>query len=271
MDAGAALDGVTLVGAGDIATCVGTADSATASLVESIPGIVFTAGDNVYPDGSRASFLDCYKPTWGAFKDRTRSTIGNHEIYRHPGARPYYRYFGRKAGKSGRGYYRYDAGAWRVYSLTSECRPSSSCYAAQYAWLSNDLEANPHQCVMAIWHRPLFSTGPHGSSARMQPLFQLLYDHGAEMVINGHDHMYERYVPLDAEGNPDPLNGIREFVVGTGGAELYPFKTDSPLIEVRDNSTFGVLRLDLSPGSYNWQFIPVAGSSFTDSGSGTCH
>jgi len=267
----AVVDTQTLVGAGDIAWCGGKADTATASLAASIPGIVFTAGDNVYPDGSRANFLNCYGPTWGALKSRTRSTVGNHEYYHHPGARAYFRYFGRKAGPRGRGYYRYDAGTWRVYSLTSECRATSTCYQEQLAWLENDLVNNPHECVAAIWHRPLYSTGPHGNSGRMRALFQLLYDYGAEIVINGHDHMYERFTPLDANGTPDPATGIREFVVGTGGASLYGFKTDSPLIDVRDNTSHGVLRLDLSPGSYSWQFIPVEGDSFTDSGTDTCH
>jgi 3',5'-cyclic AMP phosphodiesterase CpdA len=261
----------TLVGAGDIAYCSGDADAATAKLVASIPGTVFTAGDNVYPDGSRANFLNCYKPTWGAFKKRTRPTIGNHEYYNHPNAHPYFRYFGRKAGPSGRGYYKYTVGAWRIYSLTSECKKSSICYAEQLAWLKKDLETNPYQCVAAIWHRPLFSTGPHGSSSRTKALFQMLYDHGAELVINGHDHMYERYTPIDADGTPDPDNGLREFVVGTGGASLYGFKTDSPLIDVRDNTSHGVLRLDLSPGSYSWQFVPVEGDTFTDSGNASCH
>jgi len=261
----------TLVGAGDIASCASSADSKTAAIVKSIAGTVFTAGDNVYPDGSRANYRNCYKPSWGQFKSRTQPVPGNHDYYKHPGAKAYFAYFGSRAGPSGLGYYAYDAGAWRIYALNSELAPSSAAYGAQYTWLQDDLAANPHQCTLAIWHRPAFSTGPHGNSARMTPFFQLLYDNGAEMIINGHDHMYERYAPIDLIGTADPTNGIREFVVGTGGASLYRYKTTDPNVEVRNNTTHGVLRLDLSATGYTWQFLPAAGGSFTDSGSGTCH
>jgi hypothetical protein len=261
----------TLVGAGDIASCGSNADSQTAALAQSIPGIVFTAGDNVYLDGSPTYYTNCYAPTWGMFRSRTRPVPGNHDYYNNPGAKGYFGYFRRRAGPAGRGYYKYDAGAWRIYALTSECAPSSACYQNQYAWLKNDLATSPHDCVLAIWHRPRFSTGPHGSSTRMATIFQLLYDSGAEIVLSGHDHMYERYTPLDGSGTPDPVNGLREFVVGTGGASLYGFKTDSPLIEVRDNTSHGVLRLDLSEGSYTWQFLPAGSGSFSDSGVGNCH
>lgn len=262
---------VTLVGAGDIASCSGSADSKTAAVVAGIAGTVFTAGDNVYPDGSAANYQNCFGPSWGSLKSRMRPVPGNHDYYRHPGAKPYYSYFGRKAGPSGHGYYAYNAGLWRIYALNSECATTSTCYANQLTWLQNDIAANPHTCSLAIWHRPLYSTGPHGNSSRMAQVFKVLYDKGADVVITGHDHMYERYTPIDPSGVPDPVNGIREFVVGTGGASLYAFKTDDPLVEVRDNTTHGVLRLDLSAGSYAWQFLPIAGESFTDSGTGTCH
>ncbi len=261
----------TLVGAGDIASCLSDADSATAALVAAIPGTVFTAGDNVYPNGAPENFANCYAPTWGVFKNRTRPVIGNHEYENNPGAKGYFGYFKRKAGPSGRGYYKYDLAGWRIYALSSECAPTAACYTKQYNWLKADLEANPRECVLAIWHRPLFSTGPHGNSVRMTNLFQLLYDHGAEVVINGHDHMYERFMPIDATGTPDAVNGIREFVVGTGGASLYAFKTDSTAIDVRNNDTHGVLRLDLSVDSYSWQFIPTTSGGFTDSGTASCH
>jgi hypothetical protein len=262
----------TLVGAGDIASCSSDADSATAATVAGIPGTVFTAGDNVYPDGSLVNYQNCYGPSWGALKSRTRPTPGNHDYYKHPGARAYFRYFGRKAGPTGRGYYKYDLATWRIYSLDSELAPTSAAFASQLAWLKNDLAANPHQCVMAMWHRPLTSTGPHGNSPRMTPIFQALYDAGAEVVVTGHDHMYERFTPVDPTGAPDPINGLRQFVVGTGGASLYAYKTDPPsTLEVRDNTTHGVIRLDLTPGSYTWQFVPSGDGTFTDSGTGTCH
>jgi hypothetical protein len=261
----------TLIGAGDIASCSSEADSQTAALIQSTPGTAFTAGDSVYPDGSPTYYTNCYAPAWGAFRFRTRPVPGNHDYYNNPGANGYFGYFGHKAGPSGRGYYKYDKGTWRVYALTSECVPTSKCFKNQLAWLKNDLATNPRDCVLAIWHRPRFSTGPHGSSTRMADVFQLLYESGAEMVINGHDHMYERYMPLDGSGNPDPVTGLREFVVGTGGGPLYAFKTESPLIEVRDNTSHGVLRLDLSEGSYTWQFMPAGSGTFSDSGVGTCH
>ena len=259
---------VTLVGAGDIASCSSGADSKSAALIKSIPGIVFTAGDNVYPYGSAANYAKCYGPTWGAFKKRTRPVVGNHDYEHNPAA--YFAYFGARAGQPGRGYYAYDVGTWRVYALNSELDPPSTAFTQQYDWLENDLAANPTQCVIAIWHRPEFSTGPHGDSARMSRFFQLLYDNGAEIVINGHDHMYERYTPIDPAGTADPTRGIREFVVGTGGASLYAYKTSSPLVVVRNNTSHGVLKLTLSSGSYAWQFIPSTGT-FTDSGTATCH
>jgi hypothetical protein len=266
---------VTLVGAGDIASCSYSRDSATGALVAGVlaadpSAIAFTAGDNVYPDGTPSNYPDCYDPAWGSFRSRTRPAPGNHDYYHSPGAAGYFAYFGRRAGRYHRGWYKFTAGTWRVYSLNSECGKNTRCHRRQYRWLAADLVNNPHQCVMAIWHRPRFSTGPHGNSARMSDIFQLLYDHGAELVVAGHDHMYERYLPLDPSGNADPVNGIQEFVVGTGGAALYGFKTDSPQIAVRNNTAHGVLELTLAPGGYSWQFL-ATGGTFTDSGTASCH
>ncbi len=258
----------TLVGAGDIATCSSAADTGTAAVAASVPGIVFTAGDNVYPDGAATNYTDCYDPTWGALIGRTRPALGNHDYENTPGATGYFDYFGASAGDPATGWYEYDAGTWRVYVLNSEC--GSSCAQQQYDWLKASLSAEPHLCTLAIWHRPRFSTGPHGNSTRMDAIWQLLAANRADVVLNGHDHMYERYTPLDANGAADEA-GIREFVVGTGGASLYAFKTSSPLIEVRDDTTHGVLRLDLGQGSYGWQFLPAGSGTFTDSGSGNCH
>jgi hypothetical protein len=272
------LDSVSLVGAGDIAVCGSdTADSATAALVSNVlaeqaSNIAFTAGDNVYPDGSSSWYSACYDPTWGVFRLRTRPVPGNHDYYNNPTGAGYFGYFGSQAGPSGRGWYRYDAGAWRVYALTSECVRGSRCYLRQYRWLRADLVNNPHQCVLSIWHRPRFSSGAeHGSSTRMAPVFALLYQHGAEIVLSGHDHDYERFAPTDANGAP-VANGLRQWVVGTGGAPLYSFAS-TPLAasEVRDATTHGVLRLDLAPGGYDWQYIPTTTGGFTDSGSGVCH
>lgn len=261
----------TLVGAGDIASCAQEVDQATADLVETVEGIVFTAGDNVYPDGSANYFASCYEPTWGAFRARTRPAPGNHDYYNNPGAVGYFDYFGANAGPHGRGWYRYEAGTWRIYSLTSECRASSACGLAQLEWLRADLAAEPHRCVAAYWHRPRWSTGPHGDSPRMAGLVELLHDAGAEMVIAGHDHSYQRFAPAAPDGSADPVRGVRQFIVGTGGAALYGFPSEHALLEVRDNTSHGVLRLDLEPGSYSWQFLPVPGDAFTDSGTRACH
>ena len=232
-----------------------------------VPGIVFTAGDNVYPDGAAANYTDCYDPPWGALKSRTRPVPGNHDYQNTPGATGYFGYFGAAAGEPQTGWYKYDAGTWRIYALNSEC-DSVTC-PQQLAWLKADLAAEPHLCTLAIWHRPRFSTGAHGNSLRMDAAWQLLAANNADVILGGHDHTYERYMPLDGSGNSDP-NGMREFVVGTGGAELYKFKTDSPLIDVRQNTDFGVLRLDLGEGTYSWQFLSATGT-FTDSGTGACH
>jgi 3',5'-cyclic AMP phosphodiesterase CpdA len=196
---------------------------------------------------------------------------GNHDYYNNPHAEGYFGYFGSQAGPVGRGYYRFDAGSWRVYALTSECARGTRCYIRQYRWLRADLVNNPHQCVLAMWHRPRFSSGAeHGSSTRMAPVFKLLYNKGAEIVLTGHEHDYERFAPTDSDGNP-VAKGLRQWVVGTGGAPLYSFAS-TPLAasEVRNADTHGVLRLDLGPSGYDWQFIATQGS-FTDSGSATCH
>ncbi len=266
-----------LVGAGDISTCTNDHDAETAALVTAVldnnaAATAFTLGDNVYSTGTAANFANCYDPTWGAFKARTRPTPGNHDYQNNPGAGPYYAYFGANAGPAGRGWYRYDAGTWRVYSLNSECAPTSACAAEQLAWLKSDLANQPHRCVLAMWHRPRVSTGPHGTSMRMNAAFTALYDAGADVVVAGHDHGYQRFAPANPSRVADSTRGIREFVAGTGGAELYEWKTENSLLETRGNVSFGVLRLDLHPGSYSWEFIAVPGpTGYTDSGTTACH
>ncbi len=257
---------VVLVGAGDIADCDA---EPTAALLDNIPGTVFTAGDNAYPNGSSSDYSNCYDPSWGRHKARTRPSPGNHD-YQTSGATGYYKYFGAAAGPAGQGYYSYDLGAWHIVSLNSNV--SMSAGSAQETWLRADLAASTKRCTIAYWHHPRFSSGSnHGSSTQSAGVWQALYDAGAEIVISGHDHEYERFAPQTPSGAADPTGGIREFVVGTGGAGLYSFATPLPNSEVRDDATFGVLKLTLSDGSYAWEFIPIAGDTFTDSGSGTCH
>jgi len=257
-----------LVGAGDIASCRSNGARETARLIASIPGTVFTAGDHAYPDGTARQFAECYGPTWGLFKERTRPAPGNHD-YRTEGARPYFEYFGENAGPPGRGYYSYSLGTWRILVIDSNIAVDKE--SPQYAWLQQELTANPVICTLAIWHHPRFSSAKHGSQKKMASIWELLYAHHVDVVINGHDHVYERLEPMDADGNRDDEHGIRTFVVGTGGVGLYKFGTPLATSEVRDNDTLGVLKLTLHDGSYDWEFIPVPGGSFTDSGTGTCH
>ncbi len=260
-----------LVGAGDIAGCGSQKDEETATLLDNIAGTVFTLGDNVYPDGTNLQFSDCYDPTWGRHKARTRPSPGNHD-YHTSGASGYFNYFGAAAGDVGKGYYSYDVGDWHIIVLNSECAEVGGCDSgsAQWQWLQADLAANPKACTLAYWHHPRFSSGRHGNSTRSQDFWQLLYAAGADIVLNGHDHTYERFAPQDPSGNADPGRGIREFVVGTGGAGLYSFGTPEPNSEVRENDTHGVLKLTLHPSSYDWEFIPIAGQTFTDSGNAAC-
>ena len=258
-----------LLAAGDIAGCNWDADEATAQLVESQPGTVATLGDNVYSDGTAEQYATCYDPTWGRFKDRTMPAPGNHD-YNTAGAVGYYAYFGAAAGDPAKGYYSYDLGSWHIIVLNSNIDMSAG--SAQEQWLRDDLAAHPAACTLAYWHHPRFSSGSsHGNNKDTAPLFQALYDAGAEIVLSGHDHDYERFAPQTPDAQPDSVLGIREFVVGTGGARFYDFDPPQPNSEVRNNDTHGVLKLTLSPDGYSWEFLPVAGSTSTDSGSGTCH
>ena len=260
---------VVFVGAGDIADCGSSSDEATAALLDNIAGTVFTLGDNVYPDGTATQFTQCYDPSWGRHKARTRPSPGNHD-YHTTGASGYYGYFGSIAGPSGQGYYSYDLGAWHIISLNSNV--SMAAGSAQETWLRQDLAASTKQCTLAYWHHPRFSSGTkHGSTSAAQPLWQALYDNNADIVLSGHEHNYERFAPQTPTGVADPTRGIREFVVGTGGASNYTGSSPLPTSELFNGTTYGVLKLTLSAGSYTWQFIPVAGANFTDSGSGTCH
>jgi hypothetical protein len=197
---------------------------------------------------------------------------GNHE-YRTAGADGYFDYFGSAAGSRGKGYYSYNLGNWHVVAINSNCVQVGGCHAgsAQERWLRQDLAASTKPCTIAYWHHPLFSSGAnHSPSTAMRPIFQVLYDHKAEVLLQGHNHNYERFAPQDPSGRLDNARGIRAFVVGTGGAGLYGFGTVRPNSQTRNNTTHGLLKLVLRTSGYDWRFIPVAGRSFTDSGTGTC-
>jgi acid phosphatase type 7 len=258
-----------LVGAGDIAYCASTGDSATARLLTSISGTVFTTGDNAYQQGTSAQYANCYGPTWGQVRSRTRPTPGNHD-YLTSGASGYFGYFGTRAGTKGKGYYAYNVGSWRIYALNSNCAyVSCSSTSAQAAWLKADLAANPRRCVLAYWHHALFSSGPHGNNTVVKPLWNILYAAHADVVVNGHDHDYERFARQSPSG-ARTTKGIREFVVGTGGRSHYAWSTIKPNSLARNNTTYGVLKLTLHSTSYSWKFVPIAGKTYTDSGTTAC-
>ena len=256
-----------LVGAGDIAECEVPGAEATALLLDAIPGTVFAAGDNVYYQGSLEQYQRCYGPTWGRHKARTRPIPGNHE-YETPGASGYYTYFGSAAEPGAPGYYSYDVGAWHVVALNSSIPIDAA--SPQLAWLRNDLAAHRSTCTFAYVHYPLFSSGQNGSVTRMQPLWDVLYAEGVELVVSGHDHHYERFAPQDPSGRNDAARGVRQFVVGTGGVHLYSVGAARPNSEVRA-SVWGVVKFTLHGAGYDWEFVPVAGQSFRDFGSGSCH
>jgi hypothetical protein len=234
---------------------------------------VLALGDTVYENGTPTEYTNCYQPSWGQYKSRTHPVIGNHE-YGTANASGYFGYFGGVAGTPGQGYYSYDYGEWHVVVLNSMCANVGGCGvgSAQYNWLVSDLAANDEQCTMALWHHPRFSSGfEHGSDPVTQPLYQALYNANADLILTGHDHSYERFAPQTAAGVADPVRGIRQFVVGTGGRSHYPLGTLKANSEVFNGDTYGVLKLQLKPTGYDWQFVPEAGKTFTDSGSDACH
>ena len=265
-------DGAVLVGAGDISECNSAGDSATARLVQSIGGTVFTLGDNAYYNGTWSQFQNCYAPTWGRFKYRTRPAIGNHE-YLSKGAAGYWSYFGARAGPRGKGWYSYGAGAWRVIVLNSNChRVGCGKGSEQERWLRGELARHGNKCTLAYFHHARFSSDRHhGASPEVGAFWEALYEYGADLVVSAHAHSYERFAPQTPWGKANPSHGIRQFVVGTGGAGFYRMGPPRPNSQVRNANTFGVLKLNLHPDGYNWNFIPQAGKSFRDSGHGTCH
>jgi acid phosphatase type 7 len=266
--AAAAPPHTSLVAAGDIAGCWWTGDNSTADLLDHIGGVVAPLGDNVYQDGSDRQYRDCYAPTWGRQLARTRPIPGNHD-YRTENARPYWDYFGARAAERGKGWYSYDLEGWHVVALNSETAIDSA--SEQVRWLRADLAAHPARCTLAMAHRPRFSSGKHGDSERMKAAFHALYQGGADVLLSGHDHTYERFLPRAPDGSRDDARGVRQFVVGTGGAPFYSFQPRmEPTSQVHQNSVHGVLRLVFHPDGYDWEFVGT-GAGFSDSGHGTCH
>jgi hypothetical protein len=248
---------------------------------------VLALGDNQYYCGSLSAYDKVFDPTWGRVKSITRPTTGNHEYLTSGGsggstgcdstnanAAGYFGYFGSTGGQPGKGYYSFDIGGdWHLIALNSQCSHAGGCGSgtAQYTWLQNDLAAHAGECILAYWHIPLFSSGGR-AAANSRPFWNLLYTAHADVILNGHDHIYERFAPQDPSGKLDRANGIPEFIVGTGGANHTSIVSVAANSVVHDTTTYGVLELTLHQGSYNWQFVPAAGNgTFTDSGSATCH
>ncbi|HYI74990.1 MAG TPA: metallophosphoesterase [Gaiellaceae bacterium] len=282
---GPSVDGPRVAAAGDIACDPTDADfgggegddlrcrqQATSDLLlERDHDAVLVLGDIQYEDGIYSKYLESYDPSWGRVTESTRPVPGNHE-YRDAGASGYFRYFGEAAGDPAAGYYSFDVGAWHVVALNSNCAEVGGCNegSVQEEWLRRDLAANRATCTLAYWHHPRYSSGRHGSDSTYRAFWQALFDAGADVVLVGHDHDYERFAPQDANGHRDPERGLRQFVVGTGGHSLRRFPRIAPNSEARDSSSFGVLELTLGPHAYAWRFRPAVGS-FTDSGSANCH
>ena len=232
---------------------------------------VLALGDTQYEDGALTKYPQSFDPSWGRAKSIIRPAVGNHE-YLTAGASGYYSYFGAAAGDPSKGYYSYDIGAWHIIVLNSNCGQVGGCGTGspQEQWLQADLAAHPNLCTLAYWHHPRFSSGAHGNNTSYDAFWKDLYAAGVEIVLNGHDHTYERFEPQNPGGAADP-NGIQEFVVGTGGQSHSSFGTIKPNSVVRNSDTFGILQLTLHATSYEWQFVPEAGKTFTDSGTMNCH
>jgi hypothetical protein len=254
-----------LIGAGDLGVCGESAPAIVGQLLQRTLGEVFLAGDNAYPHGSAANYRDCFEPFFGHARDRWHPVPGNHE-YESANAAPYFQYFGAAAGNPSLGFYRFVAGEWLVLMLNSEIAAGPG--SPQYAFVREFLQGRPFRCQMAIWHRPLFTSGPNGPWLQMRELWRLLDDHDVDVIVNGHEHFYERFSRQDADGRPD-ANGIREFIVGTGGAPLYSFVRQTPNSSTRIAS-HGILRFTLRPDEYDWEFLDISGD-VGDSGSTPCH
>lgn len=255
------------VGAGDIAACGSEGDELTANLLDITPGDIFTVGDNVYGQGTLEDYQKCYEPSWGRHKGRTHPIPGNHD-YHNGAANGYFTYFGGAAGTPGKGYYSFNIGSWHIVALNTT--PVRGLQEEQTRWLRADLAANPALCTLALAHHPVFSSGSNGLSAYTQPYFSILYEYGADVIISGDAHHYERFAPLNIYRVEEPTRGIRQFIVGTGGAAPTSLGMRWKSSESRNSGTWGVLKLTLHGGSYSWEFMPVKGRTFTDKGFGRC-
>jgi acid phosphatase type 7 len=256
---------VTMIAAADIGMCGRPAVAQVANLVATLSGDLLLAGDIAYFQGTTEQFRDCFDPSWGQFRSRWHAVPGNHE-YESPGAAPYFTYFGAAAGPAGVGYYSFRAGDWLILMLNSNIAVTTG--SPQYEFARQQLQTQASPCTMAVWHHPLFSSGPNGPNARMGDLWALLESFRAEVVVSGHDHLYERFARQRSDGSADEANGIRQFVVGTGGADLSNFVRNSANSEERI-TRYGVTRFTLRPAQVDWEFVERDGST-ADRGLDTC-
>jgi len=279
-----------ILAAGDIGDCQRTTDDMTGALLDTLAGVVMPLGDNAYENGTDSEYTNCYAPNWGRQKDRTHPVAGNHDYNCKPTdpvvgpqcPRPadgYFTYFGSAAGDPSKGYYDFTLGSWLVIVLNTgtDVPDNYKAGSPQEQWLRAELASHSQQCVVAMFHHPRFSTIKDRSPITYytEAIWNALYEYGADLVLNGHDHSYQRFAPQKPDGTRDTAFGIRQITAGTGGGEgLYQLADPIPTgsnVEVRDNTTVGVLKVTLHAGSYDWRFIPAGGGTFTDSGSGTCH
>ncbi len=267
---------IDVIAAGDIGVCDSTNDDATGALAASLPGVVATLGDTAYPDGTTQQLEECFGGSWGVVKDRIKFAVtGNHDVHTDGGA-PFYAYMGSAAVRDGHTWFSEDLGAWHVVVLDGNCGliwplfSSCSSGSEQARWLHEDLAASGARCTLALLHQPRFSSGQHGDALAVGALWNELYAAGAELVLDGHDHDYERFAPQTPDGAPDEARGVVEIVVGTGGTDLEAFKDAQPNSLVRINDAYGVLDLTLAADSWSSRFVDIAGVT-QDSSGGTCH
>jgi hypothetical protein len=255
----------TVAVAGDIGFCGSAGPEATAAILDVLPGPIFTLGDHAYYSGTDREFRECFDPSWGRHRSRIRPVPGNHD-YETPGAGPYFAYFGAAAGQPGLGYQAFRVGRWEIFALNSNIPINDG--SVQLAWLQSELALRPSKCSLAYWHHPPVTEGPNGPNPHVRALWQTLVDNHVDVMLTGHDHQYQRFAPLDRDLRR-AASGPRLFVVGTGGAMLYPFPAPPSLTEAR-SSSWGVLRLTLQDGAYEWEFMGAAGQPFRDAGRGVC-
>lgn len=256
---------VEVIAVGDIGWCGSRGTAETAQLADSLSGWLLLAGDIAYPNGSAGDFQRCFDPQWGRFRGRWYAVPGNHD-YLTPGAGPYFDYFGLAAGPDRSGYHALTLGDWHVLMLDSNIPTQRN--TPQWEFVRRELDLHRGPCTLAVWHHPLFTSGQNGPNPAMRDMFALLEAAGADVVINGHDHLYERFAIQTADGRPSD-RGLRQFTAGTGGAELYRFVTVAPNSEVRI-AQFGLLRLALQPAAFRWEFVLTTGG-LADSGTEICH